>query len=86
VKGLSIRKIVIGIVCSYGFQLKLQWRKRQKVTSIYKVMARIVENFWCWSRNIIADISINSKQIKDLNIRAETLKLVQERAGILLEL
>jgi hypothetical protein len=30
--------------------------------------------------------SINSKCIKDLNIRPETLKLVQERAGNTLEL
>jgi hypothetical protein len=30
--------------------------------------------------------SINSKSIKELNIRPETLKLVQERAGNTLEL
>jgi hypothetical protein len=29
--------------------------------------------------------SINSKRIKDLNIRPETLKLVQEREGNMLE-
>jgi hypothetical protein len=54
-------------------------------------------NKWCWEnwlsacRKLKLDpclsccTSINSKWIKDLNIRPETLQLVQERAGNTLE-
>jgi hypothetical protein len=54
-------------------------------------------NKWCWKkwlsayRKLKVDpclspfTSINSKWIKDLNIRPETLKLVQKRAGTALE-
>jgi hypothetical protein len=50
------------------------------------------EKWLCISKKLKLDpcpspcASINSKWIKDLNIRPETLKLVQERAGNTLEL
>jgi hypothetical protein len=52
---------------------------------------------WCWEKRLStckklklgpclsSCTSINSKWIKDLNIRPETLKLVKERAGNALE-
>jgi hypothetical protein len=63
----------------------IQWRKE------------ILFNKYCWEKWLSACRklkldpclspcnSINSKWVEDLNIRPETLKLVQERAGNILE-